>query len=257
MTATIVDDLTDTDSDKNRECVGQGTANIVSSVFGGMAGCAMIGQTVINVKSGGRGRLSTFFAGAFLLVLIVVFGAWVKIIPMAALVAVMIMVSIGTFSWQSLKDIRVHPKTSSLVMIVTVASVVITHNLAIGVGIGILMSTISFARKAALLMRIGTSLDSIGEERTYTVEGNVFFVSASRFAKSFDFREAISRVTIDVSRAHFWDISSVGALDKIVLRFRRDGTEVQVVGLNEASATLIERVAIHDKAGAADNLPLH
>jgi len=257
MTATIVDDLTDTDSDKNRECIGQGTANIVSSVFGGMAGCAMIGQTVINVKSGGRGRLSTFFAGAFLLVLIVMFGAWVKIIPMAALVAVMIMVSIGTFSWQSLKDIRVHPKTSSLVMIVTVASVVITHNLAIGVGIGILMSTISFARKAALLMRIGTSLDSTGEERTYTVEGNVFFVSASRFAKSFDFREAISRVTIDVSRAHFWDISSVGALDKIVLRFRRDGTEVQVVGLNEASATLIERVAIHDKAGAADNLPLH
>jgi len=257
MTASIVDDLTDTDSDKNRECVGQGAANIVSSFFGGMAGCAMIGQTVINVKSGGRGRLSTFFAGAFLLVLIVVFGAWVKIIPMAALVAVMIMVSIGTFSWQSLKDIRIHPKTSSLVMIATVVVVVLTHNLAIGVAIGVLMSTISFARKAALLMRVGTSLDESGEVRTYAVEGNLFFVSATRFAKSFDFKEAVSKVIIDVSRAHFWDISSVGALDKIVLRFRRDGTEVQVVGLNEASATLIERVAIHDKAGAADNLPLH
>jgi len=257
MTASIVDDLTDTDSDKNRECVGQGTANIVSSFFGGMAGCAMIGQTVINVKSGGRGRLSTFFAGVFLLILIVVFGTWVKIIPMAALVAVMIMVSIGTFSWQSLKDIRIHPKTSSLVMIATVLVVVLTHNLAIGVAIGVLMSTISFARKAALLMRVGTSLDDSGEVRTYAVEGNLFFVSASRFAKSFDFREAVSKVVIDVSRAHFWDISSVGALDKIVLRFRRDGTEVEVVGLNEASATLIERVAIHDKAGAADNLPLH
>jgi sulfate permease, SulP family len=257
MTATIVDDLTDTDSNKNRECVGQGVSNIVSGFFGGMAGCAMIGQTVINVKSGGRGRLSTFVAGAFLLVLIVVFGAWVKIIPMAALVAVMIMVSIGTFSWASLRDIRIHPKTSSLVMITTVAVVVLTHNLAIGVGVGILMSAVSFARKAALLMRIGTSLDAGGEERTYTVEGNLFFVSAGAFARAFNFREVISRVTIDVTRAHFWDISSVAALDKVVLKFRRDGTEVNVVGLNEASATLVERVAVHDKPGAPANFDAH
>lgn len=257
MTASIVDDLTDTDSSKNRECVGQGVANIVSGFFGGMAGCAMIGQTVINVKSGGRGRLSTFVAGVFLLILIVVFGGWVKIIPMAALVAVMIMVSIGTFSWNSLKDLRKHPKISSLVMITTVIVVVLTHNLAIGVMVGVLMSTVSFARKVSRLVRIGTQLDESGEARTYFVEGQLFFVSAGAFARAFDFREVLSRVTIDVSRAHFWDISSVAALDKVVLKFRRDGTEVNVVGLNEASATLIDRVAVHDKPGAADNLPAH
>lgn len=257
MTATIVDDLTDTDSDKNKECVGQGTGNIVAGLFGGMAGCAMIGQTVINIKSGGRGRLSTFAAGVFLLILIVVFGTWVKLIPMAALVAVMIMVSIGTFSWQSLADLRRHPKTSSLVMIVTVLVVVYTHNLAMGVAVGVLMSTISFARKAALLVRVGRSLDSSQNERTYIVEGNIFFVSATRFAKAFNFRETVEKVVIDVSRAHFWDISSVAALDKIVLRFRRDGAEVQLVGLNEASVTLVGRVAIHDKPGAADKTPLH
>jgi len=257
MTASIVDDLTDTDSDKNRECVGQGAANIVSGFFGGMAGCAMIGQTVINVKSGGRGRLSTFAAGVFLLILIVALGGWVKIIPMAALVAVMIMVSIGTFSWSSLRNLRTHPKTSSLVMITTVLVVVFTHNLALGVAVGVLMSAVSFARKAALLMRIGSELDPDGEHRIYHVAGNLFFVSAGAFARAFNFREVLSRVTIDVTRAHFWDISSVAALDKVVLKFRRDGTEVRVVGLNEASATLVERVGIHDKPGASDNPPLH
>ncbi|MGC1480684.1 MAG: SulP family inorganic anion transporter [Chthoniobacterales bacterium] len=257
MTATIVDDLTDTDSPKNRECVGQGLSNITAGFFGGMAGCAMIGQTVINVKSGGRGRLSTFVAGVFLLILIVVFGPWVKIIPMAALVAVMIMVSIGTFSWDSIRNLRVYPKTSSLVMITTVLVVVFTHNLAIGVGVGILMSAISFARKAALLMRIGTEIDAAGEHRTYHVEGNLFFVSAGAFARAFNHREVLSRVTIDVTRAHFWDISSVAALDKVVLKFRRDGANVDVIGLNEASATLINRVGVHDKPGADQSLSAH
>ncbi len=257
MTATIVDDLTDTDSNKNRECIGQGASNIVSGFFGGMAGCAMIGQTVINVKSGGRGRLSTFVAGVFLLILIVVFGPWVKIIPMAALVAVMIMVAIGTFSWDSIRNLRIYPKTSSLVMITTVAVVVLTHNLAVGVGVGILMSAISFARKAALLMRIGTELSEDGEHRTYFVEGNLFFVSAGAFARAFNFREVLTTVTIDVTAAHFWDISSVAALDKVVLKFRRDGAAVNVIGLNEASATLVDRVAVHDKPGAADNLSAH
>ncbi len=257
MTATIVDDLTDTDSNKNRECGGQGVANIVAGFFGGMAGCAMIGQTVINVKSGGRGRLSTFAAGVFLLIMILVLGKWVSIIPMAALVAVMIMVAIGTFSWRSLKDLRIHPKTSSMVMIVTVATVVITHNLAIGVGVGVLMSAISFARKAALLVRVGTRKDEGSDHRTYLVEGNLFFVSAGRFSKAFNFREVLSEVTIDLTRAHFWDISSVAALDKVVLKFRRDGAKVNVIGLNEASATLVGRVAVHDKAGASDEMPLH
>lgn len=257
MTASIVDELTDTDSNKNQECVGQGVANLVAGSFGGMAGCAMIGQTVINVKSGGRGRLSTFAAGVLLLLMIVVLGEWVQQIPMAALVAVMIMVSIGTFNWGSLKEMRTHPKTSSLVMVTTVIAVVLTHNLAIGVGIGVLMSTVFFARRAALLVRIGTSLDATGEHRTYHVQGNLFFVSAGTFLRAFNFREVLSKVTIDLTQAHFWDISSVGALDKVVLKFRRDGTEVELVGLNEASATLIAQVAIHDKAGADQNLSLH
>jgi SulP family sulfate permease len=257
MTAQIVDDFTDTDSSKNRECVGQGIANIVAGCFGGMAGCAMIGQTVINVKSGGRGRLSTFAAGVFLLLMIVVLGGWVKQIPMAALVAVMIMVSIGTFRWQSLKDLRVHPKTSSLIMITTVAIVVLTHNLAIGVLVGVVMSTISFARKVARLVRIGTELDATGETRTYRVEGQIFFVSAGTFGRAFDHREVLSRVIIDVSRAHFWDITSVAALDRAIVKFRRDGAEVEIIGMNEASATLVGRVAIHDKPGAADRLAAH
>lgn len=257
MTASIVDDMTDTDSDKNRECVGQGAGNIVAGFFGGMAGCTLIGQTVINMKSGGRGRLSTFCAGVFLMALLLLLGDWVSRIPMAALVAVMIMVSIGTFSWQSLKDLRTHPKSSSLIMVTTVAVVVLTHNLAYGVAVGILMSLFFFARRAAALVRIGTELDPSGDARTYFVEGNVFFVSADRFARAFDFREVLSRVTIDVTRAHFWDISSVAALDKVVLKFRRDGVDVEIVGMNEASATLVNRVGIHDKANTADSLPLH
>jgi sulfate permease, SulP family len=252
MTASIVDDLTDTPSPKNPECVGQGVANLVSGFFGGMAGCAMIGQSVINVKSGGRGRLSCFSAGVFLLFMIVVLGDWVARIPMAALVAVMIMVSIGTFSWSSLKNLRTHPKSSSLVMIVTVAVVVVTHNLAWGVGAGVLLSAIFFARKVAHLVRVTSSVDDAGEHRTYVVEGQLFFVSASAFGDSFDFNEVLRKVTLDVSRAHFWDLSAVGALDKVVIKFRRNGTEVELVGMNDASATLVEKLAIHDKPGALD-----
>jgi len=257
MTAQIVDDFTDTDSDKNRECVGQGMANITAGFFGGMAGCAMIGQTVINVKSGGRGRLSTLTAGVFLILMVVVLGDFLRLIPMAALVAVMIMVSIGTFSWGSLKDLRINPKTSSFVMLSTVAVTVLFHNLAYGVGVGVILSTIFFARRAALLVRVGTALSEDGETRTYSVEGNLFFVSAGAFSKAFNFREVLSKVVIDVSKAHFWDISSVAGLDKIVLKFRRNGAEVEVIGLNEASATLIRRVAIHDKAGIDTEPPLH
>lgn len=257
MTATIVDDLTDTPSDKNRECKGQGIANIVSGFFGGMAGCAMIGQSVINVKSGGRGRLSTLFAGLFLLFLILVMGKWVSQIPMAALVAVMIMVSIGTFSWASIKNIKTHPKSSSMVMLATVAVVVLTHDLAIGVFIGVLMSALFFARKVALLMRISSSLSESKQHRTYTVEGQVFFASADSFTDSFDFKEVVEKVTIDVSRAHFWDLSAVGALDKVILKFRREGTEVELIGMNEASATIVDKLAIHDKPDALELMLKH
>jgi len=257
MTASIVDDLTDTPSDKNQECIGQGLANTATGFIGGMAGCAMIGQSIINVKSGGRRRLSCFCAGIFLLFMIVVLGDWVKQIPMAALVAIMIMVSIGTFSWSSIRNLRHHPRSSSVVMIATVVTVVITHNLAIGVLAGVLLSGIFFAWKIAQIFWVRSTLSEDGRERVYTIEGQIFFASADDFLAAFDFKEALERVVIDVSRAHIWDISSVAALDMAVLKFRRDGATVEIVGLNEASETIVDRLAIHDKPGALEKLMGH
>lgn len=257
LTAQIIDDMTDTPSDKNRECTGQGIANFASGLFGGMAGCAMIGQSVINVKSGGRGRLSSFTAGLALLLLLVLLNPWVKQIPMPALVAIMIMVSIGTFSWTSIKNLRIHPKSTSLVMITTVIVVVWSHNLALGVGIGVLLSALFFARKVAAVIRVRSTDDPSTSTRTYTVHGNVFFASAPEFIAGFNLKEPASHVVIDVSHAHFWDLTSVDALDKVVLKFRRAGTHVQVLGLNEASATLVDRLAIHGQPGALDRLLDH
>lgn len=257
MTATIVDDFTDTSSNKNLECTGQGIANIVSGFFGGMAGCAMIGQSVINVQSGGRGRLSTFSAGIILLILIVVMGSLVSQIPMAALVAVMIMVSIGTFSWSSIKNLRVHHRTSSVVMLATVLTTVFTHNLAYGVGAGVLLSAVFFAYKVSGQLKIDTELEVTKKARTYTVRGQLFFVSSNSFGDAFDFREVLEKVTIDVSAAHFWDLSSINALDRVVLKFRREGTEVEIIGMNEASKTLVLEVAKYDKPGAMDEVDTH
>ncbi|WP_029015061.1 SulP family inorganic anion transporter [Niveispirillum irakense] len=251
MTASIVDEMTDTGSDKHRECVGQGIANIATGFIGGMAGCAMIGQSVINVKSGGRGRLSTFCAGIFLLILVVGLGDLVARIPMPALVAIMIMVSVGTFNWRSLKNLVTHPRSSSLVMVATVAGVVFTHNLAIGVLIGVLLSGIFFARKVAKIFRVTSDLSADGTHRTYRVEGQIFFASAEDFVAAFDVKEGLPRVTIDVTQAHIWDISSVAALDRVILKFRQTGTMVDVIGMNEASATIVDKLAIHDKPGAA------
>lgn len=247
MTATIVDDMTDTKSNKNRECVGQGVANIATGFIGGMAGCAMIGQSVINVKSGGRGRLSTLVAGVVLLILVVFLGDWVKQIPMAALVAVMIMVSIGTFNWGSFKNLREHPKSSSVVMLATVAVTVYTHDLARGVLTGVLLSGFFFAHKIAQILLIEAQTEDDGETRSYAIYGQVFFASADRFVDAFDFDASPRRVRIDVTHAHFWDITAVNALDKVVLKFRRKGAEVEVLGLNEASATLVDRFGVHDK----------
>jgi SulP family sulfate permease len=257
MTATIVDDLTDTSSDRNRECVGQGIANIGAGFLGGMAGCAMIGQSVINVKSGGRGRLSSLTAGVVLLLLVVFLGEWVGRIPMAALVAVMVMVSIGTFSWSSMRNLRSHPRSASTVMLATVAGVVLTHNLAIGVFLGVLLSGIFFAGKIAQIFRVTSTLSDDGRERVYRVEGQLFFASAEAFTRAFDLREALDRVVIDVTHAHIWDVSSVAALDLIVLKFRREGAEVELVGLNEASETIVDKLAVHDKPGAMDSLLDH
>ncbi|MEO6031836.1 MAG: SulP family inorganic anion transporter, partial [Burkholderiaceae bacterium] len=254
MTASIVDELTDTTSNKSRECLGQGIANIATGFVGGMAGCAMIGQSVINVKSGGRGRLSTLAAGVFLLILIVFLGPWVKLIPMAALVAVMIMVSIGTFSWESIRKLRDHPPSSSIVMIATVVVTVATHDLAKGVFVGVLLSGIFFAHKVGRVLRIDRSIDEAGAVRTYEVVGQVFFASAEAFIAAFDFKEVVGSVRIDVSRAHFWDITAISALDKVVLKFKRDGTPVEVIGLTEASATMMDRFSIHARPGAVEQL---
>jgi SulP family sulfate permease len=247
MTATIIDDLTDTDSDKNRECKGQGIANIGAGLFGGMAGCAMIGQSVINVKSGGRGRLSTFVAGLFLIVMVVFLDDWIKQIPMAALVAVMIMVSIGTFSWDSLRDMKKHPLSTNVVMVATVVVVVATHNLAIGVFVGVLLAALFFANKVGHFLIIKSESNEQETERSYRIIGQVFFASSDKFTAAFDFKEALDKVTIDLSQAHFWDITSVTALDKVVIKFRREGTEVELIGMNEASATIVDRFGVHDK----------
>lgn len=257
MTATIVDDLTDTPSNKNRECVGQGVANIATGFIGGMAGCAMIGQSVINVKSGGRGRLSTLVAGALLLIMVVFAGDWVSQIPMAALVAVMIMVSIGTFNWDSIRNLRSHPKSSSVVMLATVVVTVATHDLAQGVLTGVLLSGFFFAHKVGRILRVESAACDDGRARRYKVVGQVFFASADSFAQAFDYQEVVDKVHIDVSRAHFWDITAVSSLDKIVLKFRREGTDVEVIGLNEASATMVDRFGVHDKDGADDLLLDH
>ncbi|MDJ0734530.1 MAG: SulP family inorganic anion transporter [Nostocaceae cyanobacterium] len=257
LTANVIDDLTDTPSDKNKEAQGQGIANIVTGFFGGMAGCAMIGQSVINVQSGGRTRLSTLSSGLLLLTFMLVFGNYVEKIPMAALVAVMIMVSIGTFNWGSLKNIRILPKSETLVMLTTVIITIFTHNLAMGVIVGSALSAVFFSRKIAQLVFVDSLLNEGGTIRTYKVAGQIFFVSVNDFVAAFDFREDLEQVKIDLTQAHLWDQSSVAAIDKIVLKFRRNGAEVYLLGLNEASATLLDKLAVHDKIEDLGNLASH
>ncbi|WP_349678315.1 SulP family inorganic anion transporter [Sulfuricurvum sp. UBA5598] len=247
MTATIVDDMTDTDSDKNRECKGQGIANIASGCMGGMAGCAMIGQSVINVKSGGRGRLSTLVAGVLLLIMVVFMSDLISIIPMAALVAVMIMVSIGTFDWGSIRGLKTLPISTNIVMLSTVIVVVWTHNLALGVFTGVLLASLFFANKISHFLYWEKSFDESSSTRVYKFIGQVFFNSADKFADAFDYKEEVKHIIIDVTRAHFWDISAVYALDKAVIKLRKMGKEVEVVGQNEATKTIIDRFGIHDK----------
>ncbi len=255
MTATIVDEFTDTFSDKNRECKGQGIANICTAFFGGMAGCAMIGQSVINIKSGGRGRLSTFIAGIFLLILVVFLRTWVARIPMAALVAVMIMVSISTFSWRSILDLRKYPLSTNIVMILTMCVVVGTNNLAYGVLTGVLVASLIFASKVSHFMLIKSEKD--GQCRIYKVNGHVFFVTVDRFINSFDLKEDIVNVTIDLTHAHFWDVSSVMALDKVIIHLRQRGITVEVKGMNDATATIIDRFGQYDKAEEIEKIIGH
>lgn len=255
LTAKIVDEMTDTESDLVKESRGQGIANIITGFLGGMAGCAMIGQSVINVKSGGRTRLSTLAAGVFLLALLMTLGDWLSKIPMPALVAVMIMVSIGTFSWASFRNLKQHPFTTNLVMLVTVATVIYTHNLALGVGAGVLLASLFFARKMAQVIRITS--ERTGTTRTYTVRGQVFFASSEEFIRAFDLRETLAKVIIDVSHAHFWDLTSVSALDRVVLKFRSNQTEVEILGMNEASATIVLKLGQSNKPDAVERMLEH
>ncbi|MFC1283845.1 SulP family inorganic anion transporter [Bacillus paralicheniformis] len=244
LTSSIVDDMTDTESDKNRESRGQGIANIVAGFFGGMAGCAMIGQSVINVKSGGRGRLSTFVAGIFLMFLILVLGDWVVQIPMAALAGVMIMVSIGTFDWSSFSMLRKVPLTDSIVMLVTVITVVATHDLSKGVFAGVILSAIFFVAKISKL-----KIEEKSEEHAvkYIIKGQVFFASVQDFVKSFKTDEQTKKVILDFSEAHIWDDSAVAAIDKVVLKMKDQGIDVDLIGLNESSGKLVEKLATYDQ----------
>ena len=257
LTSQIVDDMTDTGSDKRRECAGQGTANIAAALIGGMGGCAMIGQSVINVTSGGRGRLSTFTAGAFLLILLTLLGPIVGQIPMPSLVAVMIMVSIGTFSWNSIPNLKRHPWPSSVVMLTTVVVVVGTHDLSLGVLAGVLLSGIFFAGKVQRMFGVERTLSSDSSTATYRVSGQIFFASVDRFVSALNQPETAPHILIDMTAAHFWDISGVGALDKIVARLRSDGRSVEVVGYNRASADIVDRFALHDKTGVEMGLAPH
>ncbi|MET1132684.1 MAG: SulP family inorganic anion transporter [Aeromicrobium sp.] len=246
MTAKLVDDITDTHSDKTRESWGQGVANVVTGLFGGMGGCAMIGQTMINVKvSGARTRISTFLAGVFLLILVVGFGDAVATIPMAALVAVMIMVSVGTFDWHSIAPgtLRRMPRSETLVMLVTVAVVVVTENLAIGVVTGVVVASVLFARRVAHFTEVIDVAQPDADTRVYKVVGELFFASSNDLVHQFDYAGDPSHVVIDLSESHIWDASSVAALDAIETKYAAKGKTVTIRGLNEASQERHQRLA--------------
>jgi SulP family sulfate permease len=257
LTANLIDDLTDTPSDKDQETRGQGIANVASALFGGMAGCAMIGQSIINVKSGARGRLSTLWAGLFLLFLILVLQEWVAQIPMAALVAVMIMVSIGTFDWRSVLKLRSTPVQSSIVMVATTATVVITHDLSQGVVLGVILSAVFFMRKVGKTVVVAQIETEEAGVLRYRVSGQLFFASADVFAASFEHHGRLTRVEIDMTEAHLWDLTGVAAVDKVVFRYRRQGAHVELIGMNDAGRTLIDKVGSHGKHHLPGAAPAH
>lgn len=247
MTAKLVDDVTDTHSNKTRESWGQGAANIITGFFGGMGGCAMIGQTMINVKaSGARTRISTFLAGTFLLILVVVLGDVVALIPMAALVAVMIFVSIATFDWHSIRPstLRMMPKSETTVMLITVIFTVATHNLAIGVGIGVLTAMVLFANRVAHLVTVTRSIEEHFEEKIakYAVNGELFFSSSNDLYSQFNYAEDPQNIVIDMYNSHLWDASTIAALDSITGKYEKYGKNVQIEGLNQASLKMRERL---------------
>ena len=240
MTTTVINEVTQTEGDRHQECRGQGVANIVSGFMGGMAGCAMIGQSIINVSSGARTRLSTLVAGVFLLCLVVFFKDWLAYIPMAALVAIMVMVALTTFNWDSVKNFSKHPKQRNIVMLSVVAIVLATHNLALGVLVGVMLSALFLVNKLESEVKVQSELEE--NKRIYVVKGQIFFSSSEKFYQFFDFNESIQSVEIDLTHAHIWDITSVNMLANIVAKFESKNIHVEVIGLNQASSTLIDRV---------------
>ncbi|NNH37390.1 SulP family inorganic anion transporter [Acinetobacter terrae] len=240
MTTTVINEVTGTEGDRHQECRGQGLANIVSGFMGGMAGCAMIGQSIINVSSGARTRLSTLVAGVFLLCLVVFLKDWLAYIPMAALVAIMIMVAFTTFNWDSVRNFKKHPKQSNIVMLAVVIIVLATHNLALGVFVGVLLSALFLVNKLESEVKVNSTLLN-PDTRQYVISGQIFFSSSDKFFQFFDFKENISKVEIDLTHAHIWDITSVNMLNNVVQKFKDQNIEVEVTGLNKASNTLIDR----------------
>jgi len=241
LTATVLDDMTDTDSNKNKEARGQGLANIVTGLFGGMAGCAMIGQSVINVKSGGRGRLSTLIAGVFLLFLIMVLGDVVKQIPMAALVGVMFMVAVGTFDWQSVKDIHKYPISDSVVMIATVVVVLLTHNLALGVMVGIVISTVVLGWKMA---RLTIVREEESDRIVYYINGPLFFATTTAFVNAFHYEGEQMTIVIDFSNSYVWDQSAMLAVAKVVGKYENNNKKVVLQGMNSATQKAMGRIGL-------------
>ncbi len=239
MTTTVINDVTKTEADRHQECRGQGIANIVSGFMGGMAGCAMIGQSIINVSSGARSRLSTLVAGVFLLCLVVFLKDWLAYVPMAALVAIMIMVSLTTFQWDSVKQFRQHPAAFNVVMIAVVIVVLATHNLALGVLTGVLLSALFIINKLESEVKVQSTLHH--QQRHYVITGQIFFSSSEKFFQFFDFKENVPTVVIDLTHAHIWDITSVNMLNNVVQKFKAQNIEVEVIGLNQASSTLIDQ----------------
>ncbi|WKT72271.1 SulP family inorganic anion transporter [Acinetobacter variabilis] len=240
MTTTVIDEVTGTEGDRHQECRGQGMANIVSGFMGGMAGCAMIGQSIINVSSGARTRLSTLVAGVFLLCLVVFLKDWLAYIPMAALVAIMIMVSFTTFQWGAIKQFGKHPLEFNTVMIAVIIVVLATHNLALGVFVGVLLSALFFINKLERTVHVSTYLHK-PNSRSYIISGQIFFSSTEKFYQFFEFKERLDHVELDLTHAHVWDVTSVNMLNNVIQKFKAQGIDVTVIGLNEASSTLIDR----------------
>lgn len=240
MTTTIVNEVTQTEGDRHKECRGQGIANMVSGFMGGMAGCAMIGQSIINVSSGARTRLSTLVAGVFLLCLVVFLKEWLSYIPMAALVAIMIMVAFTTFNWDSVKNFSKHPKQSNSVMLAVVVIVLMTHNLALGVLIGVLLSALFLVNKLQNAVHVQSHLLN-STARKYEIYGQIFFSSSEKFFQFFDFNESVDHVIIDLTHAHIWDITSVSMLNQVQNKFLQNNIQVEIIGMNEASRSLVDQ----------------